>query len=126
VNIPTGQSNEDYTFEPEDVSFRLVTGPTREQLNEISARHTSDYVDFKTGYVGWFLNVGKNPNKSIGYAENTVEQISMKILCPAARTGNRGTVLSFGSQWIGFRSGWNTRESYRRLDRRRGVGSGSQ
>lgn len=78
MNIPTGQSNEDYTFEPEDVSFRLVTGPTREQLNEISARHTSDYVDFKTGYVGWFLNVGKNPNKNIGYAENTVEQISMK------------------------------------------------
>jgi len=78
VNIPTGEDDADYTFEPEDVSFRLVTGPTREQLNEISSRHTSDYVDFKTGYVGWFLNVGKNPNKNIGYAENTVEQISMK------------------------------------------------
>jgi integrase len=68
----------DYTFEPEDAPFKLVTGPTREQLSKISPRHVNDYEDFKTSYVGWFYNVGKNPNKHTGYSENTVEQISMK------------------------------------------------
>lgn len=78
MNIPTDKSSENYTFHPDDVPFRLVTGPTREQLNEISPRHTSDYEDFKTSYVGWFLNIGKNPNKGVGYAQKTTEQISVK------------------------------------------------
>jgi integrase len=47
-------------------------------LSKISPRHVNDYEDFKTSYVGWFANIGKNPNKNIGYSENTVEQISMK------------------------------------------------
>jgi integrase len=78
VNIPTGQSDVNYTFEAEDVSFRLATGPTRTQLQEISPRHLQDYLDFKEEYVGWFINIGKNPNDGTGYSERTVEQISMK------------------------------------------------
>lgn len=78
MNIPSGSADHSYTFSPEDVSFRLVTGPTRERLNEVSPRHVKDYEDFKKNYVGWFLNVGKNPNKGTGYSPNTVEQICFK------------------------------------------------
>lgn len=78
MNIPTGDSDTSYTFSPDDVNFRLVTGPTREQLNEISPRHVNDYEDFKASYVGWFLNIGKTPNKGEGYSPKTVQQISMK------------------------------------------------
>ena len=53
MNISTGESDTSYTFSPDDVGFRLVTGPTREQLSEISPRHVNDYEDFKTSYVGW-------------------------------------------------------------------------
>ena len=39
MNIPTGDADNSYTVSPDDVSFRLVTGPTLEQLSEISPRH---------------------------------------------------------------------------------------
>ena len=78
MNIPTGDSHESYDFSADDVPFRIVTGPTRTRLNEISPRHVQDYEDFKSDYVGWFVNVGKNPNKGEGYALRTVEQISTK------------------------------------------------
>jgi len=78
MNIPTDEQSFDYTFEPDDVRFNVVTGPTREQLQKISPRHLKDYEDFKTAYVGWFVNVGKTPNKNEGYAPRTVEQISTK------------------------------------------------
>lgn len=79
MNIPQGESDTSYTFEEDDVPFKLVTGPTRTQLEEISPRHVADYRDFKAGMVGWFINVGKNPNKGTGYAERTVEQLCFKV-----------------------------------------------
>lgn len=78
MNIPTGESDASYSFDPDDVNFKLVTGPTREQLEKVSPRHVRDYRDFKESYVGWFINIGKNPNKGTGYAHKTTEQISMK------------------------------------------------
>ncbi|MFQ3295039.1 MAG: hypothetical protein ACI9EZ_002234 [Halobacteriales archaeon] len=51
MNIPMGRSETTYTFSRNEVSFRIVTGPTREQLYGISPRHVKDYEDFKTNYV---------------------------------------------------------------------------
>ena len=78
MNIPTGGTDRSYSFSPDDVTFRLVTGPTIEQLENLSPRHVQDYRDFKEEYVGWFVTIGKNPNKREGYSPKTVEQISMK------------------------------------------------
>lgn len=47
MNIPTGESDASYSFDPDDVNFKLVTGPTREQLEKVSPRHVRDYRDFE-------------------------------------------------------------------------------
>jgi site-specific recombinase XerD len=65
-------------FDPDDHTFNLVTEPTKDALDALTPKALREYRAFKTDYLDWLAAMGKNPHRRRGYADTTLEQISIK------------------------------------------------
>lgn len=66
------------SFDPDEHTFNVVTRPTRDALEDLSPKAPRDYREFKHDYLTWLSAMGKNPHRRRGYADTTLEQISLK------------------------------------------------
>jgi len=65
-------------FNPDDHTFNVVSRPTDDALEDLSPKAPHDYGEFKHEYLQWLAAMGKNPHRRRGYADTTLEQISLK------------------------------------------------
>lgn len=65
-------------FDPDEHTFNLVTQPTADALGDLTPKAERDYREFKQDYLNWLAAMGKNPHRRRGYADTTLEQISIK------------------------------------------------
>lgn len=57
-------------------SVTIVAQPTRDALSE---RQRVDYESFKLAFIDWLENFGKDPKHAEGYANETVNQTSIRV-----------------------------------------------
>jgi site-specific recombinase XerD len=68
----------DSAFDPDEHTFNLVTKPTKDALDALTPKAAREYRAFKSDYLDWLAAMGKNPHRRRGYADTTLEQISIK------------------------------------------------
>lgn len=69
---------ESSAFDPDEHTFNLVTTPTTDALDALTPKAPREYRAFKEDYLDWLAAMGKNPHRRRGYADTTLEQISIK------------------------------------------------
>jgi site-specific recombinase XerD len=57
----------------------ILTGNTKSTLQDLGPRAQDDYVSFKTGFVKWLHERGREPARRRGYAETTIKATSSKM-----------------------------------------------